>query len=168
MKHKLTKLLFFPVLLACLFSFSCVLNDDSDSQCEFEPATLPDSAFYTCGIYDKEIFDLIHDYRKNLGLTTLWPAGSDILEVGLANSKSMAQKGKLIDYKLPELEKYSEVKKLIAANSADNAEEVLNILLKDHDYKSALENEKFKYAAVKGTMLKETKQWFYTIILCNY
>lgn len=168
MKYKLARTFFFPVLFASLISFSCASNNDSSTQCKFEPSTLPESAFYTCGIYDKEIFDLIHNYRKNLGLSTLWPDGSDILEASLANSKSMAQKGKLIDYKLPELEKYSETQKLIATNSANNAEEVFNIILKNRAYKSALENGKFKYAAVKGAMLRETKQWFYTIILCSY
>lgn len=105
-------------LLISLFSFGFLLSCDSVSCAEenseyinsitseefqsekeqklADEASAPKNGFYTCGAYDKKIFDAIYKYRKQKGLASIMRWDWDLYEICKTHSKKWQIKSRFL------------------------------------------------------------------------
>ncbi len=187
-------------MLISLFSFGFLVSCDSVSWAEenseyinsitsedfqsvkeqklADEASVPENGFYTCGAYDKKIFDAIYKYRKQKGLASIMRYDSGLHEICITHSKKMANKKQIFNINV---KKISAGYEFVAQNVAFSkimtmddvaVDEIVNLWASNSRTRKNLENPDVNYFAVSSVKNKSgannvSDGCYYTLILAK-
>ena len=187
-------------MLISLFSFGFLVSCDSVSWAEenseyinsitsedfqsvkeqklADEASAPTNGFYTCGAYDRKIFDAIYKYRKQKGLASIMRWDWDLYEICKTHSKKMANKKQIFNINV---KKISDGYEFVAQNVAFSkimtmddvaVDEIVNLWASNSRTRENLENPDVNYFAVSSVKNKSgannvSDGCYYTLILAK-